>query len=52
MQGRAGQDRKAWDNAKGNALGNIGHSALQDKAKENIDCGTAMEGSTERTTEH
>ena len=39
-QGRTEEDRKAWDNAKSNALSNTEHSALQDKVKGMIDYGT------------
>ena len=46
-----GQRRKARDNAKHKALGNGGHSILQDKAKGMIDCGTGQRTGEERTTE-
>ena len=46
-----GQRRKARDNAKHKALGNGGHSILQDKAKGMIDCGTGQRAGEERTTE-
>ena len=38
-QDQTGQNRKVRDNTKGNALGDTGHSALQDEAKGMIDCG-------------